>query len=362
MLFAPGPVEMEESICRIAARQSLPYFRGSSFAETVKSVSEDVKYLFQTTSLPLPITASGTGLMEMAVTNLLDPGDSVIVINGGAFGQKWVDICESFGVKVTQAKTGLGRCPDLNVIAEMLKAKVDAVLINMHETSTGFLYDIEALGALVRTRGGLFIVDGVSAIGADPFQMDEWGVDCAIVSTQKALALLPGLGYIVFNEHALEKMSSVKRPRYYFDATSYLSNILRGMTPFTPAMASILQVEERMRQIKTLSLAHWIRRHADLANSFRKRILGLSTEFAIFPERSSNALSAILLPNDVSSDAIITYMREKYDWWFAPAPTAQKDRYLRVSHMGNVNQAQLVEVADRLGEAVLEIRKKGKSK
>jgi aspartate aminotransferase-like enzyme len=360
MLFAPGPVEMEKSICEIAARPSLPYFRGSQFAETVRSVSDDVKYLFQTASLPLPITASGTGLMEMAVSNLLETGDSAIVINGGAFGQKWVEICETYGVRVIQLKTRLGKSPDMDAFLEMLKAGADAVLVNMHETSTGFLYDIQQFGSLVRATGALFIVDGVSAIGADPFEMDAWSVDCAMVSTQKALALLPGLGYIAFSDKALDRMSRVKRARYYFNAPAYLSNMVRGMTPFTPAMASIFQIEARMKQIKRMGLDQWIARHADLAKAFRACIFGISGEFAMFPERSSNALTAVRLPADIAAGDLIEFMRERHDWWFAPAPTAEKDRYLRVSHMGNVNQDLMDLAANRIYEAVQCFRAGGK--
>jgi aspartate aminotransferase-like enzyme len=361
MLLAPGPVEMEEDICRIGATASLPYFRGAKFAETVRTVSEMVKELFQTSSLPLPITSSGTGLMEMAVTNLLDPGDAVVVINGGAFGQKWVDICESFGIEVVQCATGLGKSPDLNLIREKLKADIKAVLVNMHETSTGYLFDIETLGSVVRKSGALFIVDGVSAIGADPFHMDEWNVDCAFVSTQKALALLPGLGYIAFGQRALERMRTIKRRRYYFDAPSYITNMQRGMTPFTPAMVSILQMERRMEQITGMGLDRWIALHTRRARFFRDRLSESSQGYTLFPERSSNALTAVVLPQDIRSDAVIAFMREKYDWWFAPAPTALSNRYLRVSHMGNVDESEMGQAVEKLSEAVKAIRTGGGS-
>lgn len=359
MLLAPGPVEMEESICRIAAMPSLPYFRGAGFAETVKKVSEDVKYLLRTRSMPLPVTASGTGLMEMAVANLLDGCDAAVVINGGAFGQKWVDICEAYGVKTIQCKAELGEIPDLNLLRDLITPEVKAVLVNMHETSTGYLYDIPALASIVQESSALLIVDGVSAIGADPFEMDAWGIDCAFVSTQKALALLPGLGYIAFSDRAVERMSHVTRHRYYFDARPYLANMPRGMTPFTPAMACILQMQERMAQIVAMGLERWIQKHADLANSFRRRLLEGSDEFAIFPRRSSNALTAIRLPEDVLSQDLIAYLRDHYDWWFAPAPTRLAGRYLRVSHMGNVDESAMYEVVSKLTEAVGTVRTKG---
>ncbi|OHB61008.1 MAG: hypothetical protein A2167_01185 [Planctomycetes bacterium RBG_13_46_10] len=356
MLFAPGPVEMEKDICEIASLQSLPYFRGPRFAETVMRVNEDIKYLFQTNNIPLPITASGTGMMEMALTNLLNPGCKVVVINGGSFGQKWVDMCRAFHINVLELRTELGKSPDMNLLRDMLKSDIDALLVNMHETSTGYLYDIEEIGRLTNERSILFIVDAVSSIGADVFRMDEWSVDCAMVSTQKALALLPGLGFIAFSKRALETIPKVNRNRYYFDALDYIKNMQRGMTPFTPAVISILQVEARMKQIKIMGLDNWIKRHSDLANSFRKDLLSSNSDFSIFPERCSNALTAVTLPEHVSANSIIAYMRDKYDWWFAPNPT-KNDSYLRISHMGNLNEDVMKLVVARLIEAVYAIKK-----
>ena len=359
MLFAPGPVEMEEEICRVAAMPSLPYFRGAEFAEIVKSVSQDVKYLLQTGSTPLPVTASGTGLMEMSVVNLLDPGDTAVVINGGAFGQKWVDICEAYGVRTIECKAELGRDPDLNQLSDLITSQVKAVLINMHETSTGHLYDISAISSLISQSDALFVVDGVSSIGADPFEMDAWGIDCAFVSTQKALALLPGLGYIAFSERALERMSRITRQRYYFDVRPYLLNMPRGMTPFTPAMACILQMQKRMMQIKTIGLEQWIQKHTALASFFRLRLLETSSEFAIFPDRSSNALTSVRLPDDIPSEDVIAYLRDRYNWWFAPAPTRMASKYLRVSHMGNVDGKTMGEVVTKLAEAIGALHSRG---
>jgi aspartate aminotransferase-like enzyme len=155
-------------------------------------------------------------------------------------------------------------------------------------------------------------------------------------------------------------MSRVKRPRYYFDAPAYLGNLLRGMTPFTPAMVSILQVEERMKQIKSMGLDRWIKRHADLAGSFRRQLLKSSPEFGLFAQCPSSALTAVTLPDGVSAGAVIAFMRERYDWWFAPATTSRKDQYIRVSHMGNVTRELMGQVALRLFEAVKEVRTGGK--
>jgi aspartate aminotransferase-like enzyme len=351
---------MDEAVCQVASRRSLPYFRAEQFADVVKRVSADMAYVFQTAAQPLPITASGTGLMEMAVVNLLDPGATAIVFNSGTFGQRWVELCGTYQVKVSELRSAPGRSPDLNAFDDLLKkGNVDAVFINMHETSTGYLYDIEQIGSIVRRRGSLFIVDAISAIGADPFRMDAWNVDCALVGSQKALALMPGLGYIAFGNRAMERVAQVKRGRYYFDARTYARNLERGMTPFTPAMVTILQAEERCRQIRKAGLDCWIQRHGDLAGAFRRRLLD-NPEFSMFPERLSNAMSAVTLPADVTNRQIIAYMKDKYDWWFAPNGNDQ-NHYLRVSHMGDFTPETMELVADRMTEAVENIRTKGAS-
>ncbi len=342
---------MDDAVCEIASQRSLPYFRAQHFAETVKRVSADVAYLFQTKSLPMAVTASGTGLMEMAVTNLLDPGDTAVVINGGTFGSRWADLCRTFQVNVSELKVEWGKTPDFNTLDELLKPGVNAVFVNMHETSTGYLYDIEQMGRLVRSRGALFVVDAISAIGADEFKMDDWLIDCALVSTQKALALMPGLGYIAFSDRAMERVGQVKRGRYYFNAADYARNLERGMTPFTPAIVALLQMEERMRQIKEAGLDRWVERHANLASSFRARWVDPSKGRGIFPERCSNAMTSIALPEGITATGIITYMQDKYDWWFAPNGT-QTNHYLRVSHMGDLSQEVMELAAIRLTEAV----------
>jgi len=354
LLLAPGPVEMDESICEIGSTRKLPYFRGQGFARTVLELTEDLKYLFQTRSTPLTVTASGTGLMEMAIVNLLNRGDKVVVLNGGTFASRWVSMCRAFGVEVVDLAVELGRSPDMRKLDDCLAARPKALLVNAHETSTGYLYDIPAIGRLTDPRGVLLIVDAVSSIGADEFRMDDWHVDCALVSVQKALALMPGLGFIAFSERAKAIIPSVTQPRAYFDALDYLANITRGMTPFTPAMNAILQAAARLAEIKKIGIAGYIRRHADLAAAFREAIT--SNGYALFPERSSNAMTAFGLPDGAPMSQVVKYLREEYDWWLAPNPTKRED-YLRVSHMGHLTVDLMRVVAGGIVKAVEHITK-----
>lgn len=348
MLFTPGPTEIEKEI-RDLASMPLIYFRGQDYCNIISDLTENLRYLFQTRSTPLTITASGSGVMEMAITNLLNPGDRVVVVNCGTFGRKWTEMCYAFDVKVTEVTPALGRLPDLDEIADAITAETRAVLVTAHETSTGLLNDIENIGKITSQKNVLLIVDAVSSIGADTFQMDEWHCDCAMVSSQKALACMPGLSFIAFSDRAWKTIPEIQRDRYYFDALEYMNNIGRGMLPYTPAMNVSMQVQRRLEMIRQSGLEKQIESHLAKADAFRKRMLS-SGHFSLFAERQSNSLTSFYLPEGCSMSDVITYIREKYAWYIAPNPT-HDERYVRVSHMGNLTVGNLLELADKIEEA-----------
>jgi len=354
LLFTPGPTEMEQDIRDIAAMR-LPYFRGQEYTKMMLELTENLKYLFRTENTPLTLTASGSGVMEMALLNLLNPGDRVVVLNCGTFGGKWTTMCRSFGVVPHEIKPELGEIPDLEKLSDAITGEVRAVLVTAHETSTGLLNDIKAIGEITRSRGVLLIVDAVSSIGADLFAMDDWHCDCALVSSQKALACMPGLSFIAFSERAWQVVPSVKRHRYYFDAEEYMQNIRRGMVPYTPAMNVTFQVHERLARIRRSGLTAYIDGHVAKAKAFRERMLQ-SGDFSLFAQRQSNALTSLLLPEGCTMSEVIAFIRDKYDWYVAPNPT-QDQRYLRVSHMGAITIENLLELAEKIEEACRSFRK-----
>lgn len=348
MLFTPGPTMIEQEVRDIAARQ-MPYFRDESYTSMVSELTENAQYLFQTQNTPLTITASGSGVMEMAILNLLNVGDEVVVLNCGTFGKKWVDMCRAFGVKVHEIVVPLGKVADLNQIDESLKGNIKALLVTAHETSTGLLNDIESIGKLTSKKDVLFIVDAVSSIGADVFLMDDWHCDCAVVSSQKALACMPGISFIAFSEKAWTVMPSITQQRYYFDAEEYRANISRGMLPYTPVIGATYQLDYRLKQIKSMGLDNFILKHQSRAELFRNRILK-SGVFAMFAERPSNSMASITLPEYCHMRDIIAYINEHYGWHLAPNPTGDPS-YLRISHMGDLAEADLLLLAERLEQA-----------
>lgn len=346
LLLAPGPVPVSPELAAITQISHPPYFRGEVFARLMLDLTADLRMIFRTSATPLTVTSSGTGLMEMAIVNLLNPGDRVVVVNGGNFGQKWVRMCQNFRVEVSEFRVPLGRSPDLGALLESIPAAAKALLVNAHETSTGNLYDLKLLGEIARERDLLFIVDGVSAIGADEYRMDDWGIDCSMVSTQKALGCMPGLGFIAFSERARAVIPSVRQPRCYFDALDYEKNLPRGMVPFTPAVYAILQVKRQLENIRAMGIDGFVERHHRLALAFREAILA-DTRFGLFPENPSNAISTVTLPAGVAASRIVRRLRLERDWWLATNPTGNED-FLRISHMGDLDAGLMREVARQI--------------
>lgn len=349
LLLAPGPVPISQELAAIAQVTHSPYFRGEVFAKLMLDLTDDLRMIFRTRATPLTVTASGTGLMEMAIVNLLNPGERVLVVNGGNFGRKWVEMCRHFRVEVSEFRVPLGRSPDLDALSQSIPRAARALLVNAHETSTGYLYDLQRIGAIARERGLLFIVDGVSSIGADEYRMDEWGIDCSMVSTQKALGCMPGLGFIAFSERAREVIPTVRQPRCYFDALDYEKNLPRGMVPFTPAVYAILQIRQQLLNIRETGIDGFVARHQRLSHVFREELLA-DSRFGQFPERSSNAITAVTLPPGVAATRLVRHFRQERDWWFATNPTGNED-FLRVSHMGDLDAGQMREVATAIRNA-----------
>jgi len=280
------------------------------------------------------------------IQNITNPGERALVINGGTFGKKWGTMCQAFGLEVDELHVGWGKNPDLNALDAALKRGVNHLFATAHETSTGYHYDIEAIAALAKAHGSTVIVDAVSSLGADEFHMDAWKCDCVLASTQKALACMPGLSFIAFSDEAQELSRNNSRHKYYFDFQEYADNAVRGMIPYTPAISVTLQLRERLRRIRELGISNYIDQHHSKAMAFRDAVLGFAG-FSLFPERSSNSMSAIRLPDGANMSAIVDKVYRLHGWRLAPNPT-KDESYIRVSHMGSLTEENLILMAERI--------------
>ncbi len=347
-LFTPGPVPIEPHILAKGAEQP-PYNRTPEFSAFTHDILRGLGNVFQTAGPVAILTGSGTAAMEAAVLNFLNGSDKVLVINGGTFGQRWCDLCRIHAVSYDELKLNPGGDIDLDQLSRILSGKTfTALLINAHETSTGQLYDIEAVGRIARKYELLYVVDAISTICADPFLMDEWLVDVAILSSQKALALPPGLSFVAMSGRALAKLKTTAPKSLYFNLADYLDNQERGQLPYTPAIGLLVQLHQRLTDIEALTLSESIRQHKQRACYFRD-FLAISSCGAL-PTRQSNAVTAILCEKD-DAFAIVQRLRQHYDIEAAPSGGALKHKIFRISHMG----AQNVTDADALILALRQI-------
>lgn len=330
-IFTPGPVKMPPYIMEIGARQT-PYFRNEFFSNTLL---ECEKLLLDLASAPIGsrvafLTASGTGAMEAAVMNLLSTNDKAIVINGGGFGQRFVDICKCHDVAVHEHKIDGKNLADTSPLDAY--AGSTALLVNAHETTKGILYDMDAIGNYCRENKLLHIVDAISMFVTDDINMRNQHIDALIISSHKGLALPPGLSMVLLSPRAIDRIGHTKS--LYFNFSNYLEDGLRGQTPFTPAVTILLQLHARLKQIERDTLQHEIDKAKCIADYFRKHVsawpLGLYSRFM------PNAMTALTPTNGESASNIVKHLADRCNIVVAPNGGALQDIVFRVSHMGDM--------------------------
>lgn len=296
ILFTPGPVPMSEEILSVSQIQP-PYGRSVEAVHLLNRLQAKLQYLIQAaqTTQILTLTSSGTGAMEAALTNFIRPEDRLMMIAGGEFGMRWCHMAQAHRIPFEMYTVERGKKIDLEALEVALKKhQINTLCIAAHETSTGQLFDLKSIGQLCQKWGVFLMVDAISSIGADQFQMAEWGIDVTLFCSQKALALQPGLAFIAVSERALNHFSEYRG--FYFDLQKYLKGIENGggQLPFTGAMSVLLQLEVQLSHIEQMGLPAWLAAAHQKAQNFRERVHQMQgSPFRVFPEVSGNAVTAL---------------------------------------------------------------------
>ncbi|HEY5311680.1 MAG TPA: aminotransferase class V-fold PLP-dependent enzyme, partial [Pirellulales bacterium] len=318
----------------------LPYNRTADFSATTLEILDGLKVLFDTQGEVVILTSSGTGAMEAAVASLVAPADRALVIDAGVFGHRWGELCAFHGIQSDSLSVSPGMPLDIQRLeARLQSGAYDVLLATAHETSTGSLYDMAACGELADRYGVLFVVDAISSIGADAFHMDRWHVDAAVLSSQKALALPPGLSFLALSPRAVQRLAKVRPRSMYFDLSEYLRNQVRGQMPYTPAIGLFLLLEERLREIRQQGREAWMALHAQRASHFRSRLGDLP--FELFSRCPSQALTALRCRDGIQAEAVVAELAEQHGLVVAPNGGAWKTSVFRVAHFGEQSLADL---------------------
>jgi len=282
-LFTVGPVEMFPETLTVGGRQ-VPYFRNDFFSEVICNCDRLFKRTLRCEGIDgdyrsIVLTASGTGAMEAVVINCLTPADRVIVIDGGSFGHRFVELCALHGIPHDIVDVPFGTTLTAEMLAPFADDAHAALLVNLDETSNGQLYDIRMLSAFCEEHDLLFIVDAISAYLSDPIDMVADGIDALIVSSQKALSLAPGISLVMLSPRMLaERVRKIDCPSLYFDFKSALRNGERGQTPFTPAVGTIMELEEMLERVNDIGVDEWIANTRTIALDFREKVVRLPLE------------------------------------------------------------------------------------
>ena len=348
-LFAIGPVEMFEETLEIGGKQ-VPYFRNDEFSQVVFSASAGLKrLLFNEKGEIILLTCSGTGAMEATVMNCFTKEDNLIVINGGSFGNRFVQICEVHEIPHKVVEVEQGETLTREMIDEVIgDEKFTGLLVNLDETSIGQLYDIEMLSELCKEKDLVFVVDAISAFLADEVNMDKYGIDAVILSSQKALSLAPGLSVVALSEKALKRVEVIDSKSIYFDFKDYLKNGERGQTPFTPAVRVIIELEDIVKRFEERGIENIISDTHEIAVYFRKRIKEIGLDYPSYP--LSNAVTPVIFP-DENADVVYRELIDKYGFTVNPSGGDNAKKMFRVAHVGNHS----IEDTEELVSAIEEI-------
>lgn len=351
--FTVGPVMSSDAVRAIGGEQ-VPYFRTAEFSEIMLENERLIKKFAHTTddSRVVFMTCSGSGGMETAIMNTLTKADKALVINGGSFGERFVELLSLHDIPFTEIKLEHGKALRPEHLAPYEGQGYTAFLLQKHETSTGVHYDINLVSDFCKRNHCFLIVDTISTFLCDPFDMAALDAGVMITGSQKALACPPGIAVMALAPSALERIERTKCYCQYFDLKLALKNQERGQTPWTPAVGVLRQINVRLKEIDAAGGDKAeIERTARLANYFRNKIKEYNLPFEIISESLSNAVTP-LHPTTQSANEIFLKLKDEYGIWICPNGGDMKDTVFRVGHIGYLMEKDY----DQLMRAFLDLR------
>ncbi len=333
-LLTPGPVAVYENAL-VEMSRPIMHHRTPQFSAIFRECAQGLKKVFKTEQDVLILAGSGSLAMTGAITNICSAGDKVIAVNGGKFGERWTKIAQKYGLNVIEIKVPWGQGVDPAEIKKALDANPDvrAVYLTASETSTATAHPVKEVAAITRNLAGTaLVVDGITAVGAIPMPMDEWGIDVLVSGSQKAFMLPPGLAFAALSAKAWKLNETAKLPRFYEDFKKERGALKDDTTAWTPAVSLIVGLREVLKMLETVGMDNWLARTALLAHATRTGLTAMGLE--TYSKRPSDSVTAALLPESVQAKKLVKYMRDKLGVAMAAGQDEIENRVVRISHMG----------------------------
>lgn len=343
-LRLPGPTMVPERIRQATALPVLNH-RGAEFKAMLAECQQRLKPIFGTAHDVLLFAGSGTAMMEASLANILSPGERVLVIVAGQFGDRFVSIAKALGAQIDTVDVEWGHALDTEQVSRRVRqSEYRAVVMVHNESSTGVTYDLAALGALLRDRPTLLVVDSVSGLAGTEMRMDAWGADIVVSASQKSLMCPPGIGLAAISPKAWKVIERDGRvPSFFADFRRAKASLDKGETPFTPPVTLVYGLLEALRMIEEEGLASVIERHRRISAALRAGVQALGLELYNQPGTASNTVSAMKVPLDLEGGAIVQHLRERYRTVIAGARAPrQTGKVIRIGTMGMVSEADIL--------------------
>lgn len=354
-LMLPGPTPVPPRLLRAMAKPMINH-RGPEFKALYEEVIEGLKEVFRTKNDVFIYTAAGTGAMEAAVANFVSPGDKVLVVSIGVFGNRFASIAGRFGAQVEKLDFTWGTAADPDALAERIRAdekkEIKAVFVTHNETSTGVTNDLKALRAALGDHPALFIVDSVSGLGAMELETDLWNLDVVVAGSQKSFMIPPGLSFIAVGPRAWEARAKCRNACFYWDVEAARKSAEKGQTPFTPAIPQIAALAEALKMMRAEGLENIFARHRRLREMTRRGIKAMGLKPLAADDVASAAVTAVLAPEGLEANAIRRVLLKEFNVVVAGGQQSLDNKIFRIGHLGHVGDLEIIAVLAALEMAL----------
>lgn len=347
-LLAPGPTPVPDRVLSVMAR-SIYHHRTPAFERVFAGCTQGLKWVFQTNYDVLTLSCSGTGAFEAAFQNFLSPGDTVINVGGGKFGERWGKMATAFGLNVISLDAPWGESVDPAKVHEALEQHPNtrAVICVASETSTGARQHYEAIGDMVHKRSDcIFMVDAITALGVWDIRPERDHIDVLVTGSQKAMMLPPGLAFLSVSPKAWEFNKSSKMPRFYFDLAKERKAQAENQTAYTPAVSLMTGLQEALLMMQEEGLQNIFARHARMAKATRAAAAALN--LSVFPQNPADSLTAICAPTEIKSNSVYTGLRDRANITIAGGQDQLKGKIFRIAHLGYFDELDILTVLSAL--------------
>jgi aspartate aminotransferase-like enzyme len=357
MLMIPGPTPVPEPVLLAMAKHPIGH-RSKDFEGLLAEVRTQLKWLHQTENEVLVLASSGTGAMEAGMINFLSAGDRVLVGNNGKFGERWVKVCQAYGLQVEEVTAEWGKPIDPQAFQTLLEADtaktIKAVILTHSETSTGVLNDLQTISGYTNAHGALMMVDAVTSLGASNVPMDAWGLDVVASGSQKGYMMPPGLGFVAVSPKAWEAYKTATLPKFYLDLGKYLKAQQKNSTPFTPPVNLFYGLKVALDMMQKEGLEAIFARHLRQRNATRAAMRAMGLPLFAADEAASPAITAVA-PVGVEAEQIRATMKKRFDILLAGGQDHLKGKIFRVGHLGFVSDRDILTAISGLEATLLDL-------